>query len=148
MQAAAVFLCALALQAVLCTPIVQEFEESDNLVMGIPPHNEDITDPIVPQELVNGAFAENVEDENLIKGPKVNGGFAINIIPHEDPDAQKRLSNADCAGSFYTFQLTQQSTNTVSPFCSFFFFLLLKHQISSLLPSLRVQLSSASQATW
>ncbi len=89
--------CALVVLVCVTTssPVPGSIDE-DSAKMAIVPFPEAVASDPVSAELVNGALAQDVSEE-LQKGPRVNGGFALNILPRNS--GEKLVANADCAGS-------------------------------------------------
>eukprot|EP00299_Pterocystis_sp_00344_P002725 c1306_g1_i1.p1 GENE.c1306_g1_i1~~c1306_g1_i1.p1 ORF type:complete len:426 (+),score=86.72 c1306_g1_i1:44-1321(+) len=81
--------------AVCCVAAAPLAEIDDgSLEMAAPVHVDN-----TPVQVVSGLvgdIAEDIEPTEIRKGPKVNGGFAINVNPLNA--GEKRVANADCAG--------------------------------------------------
>jgi len=64
--------------------------------MGILPTLPSVSKEVVSDDLVDAGVADDVTDDLLLRGPKVNGGYALNTLPTETGD--NRVTNPDCAG--------------------------------------------------
>lgn len=90
-----VLFCVLCVGAVVGMPIA---EPADNYEMGMVGTELIVDDEMVPNELINGDFAEDATEGDLQKGPKVNGGYAVNTAPVQ---TELKVANGDCAGGHY-----------------------------------------------
>jgi len=84
----------LAMAAAVAVPVLDNY--AADVDMSTLPSRVASAPDATSDELVDAGCADDVPSDALVKGPKVNGGFALNILPINVGD--KRVANPDCAG--------------------------------------------------